>query len=77
MMESPEGKRVAGSGANPLLFARTFGKSFSGYADEFFRALASGLRRRRRDHLRIFRADGLRHRAQEETYPACWRFCSR
>ncbi len=38
MMESPEGKRVAGSGANPLLFARTFGKSFSGYADEFFRA---------------------------------------
>jgi UDP:flavonoid glycosyltransferase YjiC (YdhE family) len=37
MMESPEGKRVAGSGANPLLFARTFARSFSGYADEFFR----------------------------------------
>jgi UDP:flavonoid glycosyltransferase YjiC (YdhE family) len=36
-MESPEGKRVAGSGANPLLFARTFGDSFAGYADEFFR----------------------------------------
>ena len=37
MMGSPEGKRVAGSGANPLLFARTFGRVFAGYADEFFR----------------------------------------